>query len=542
MSEFAGLRVLYMEDDPGVARLVQRRLQRAGYVVDIACDGAEGLAMYATGSYALLAVDQNMPGMSGLDVLRQLATAGHVLPTIMVTGAGSEQIAVEAMKLGVSDYIVKDVAGGYLELLPLVIERAMRRQQLLQEKQQAEAALRESHALLEQRVARRTAELAQANQSLQAEIAERKQAEEQRRRQLRHLSALRRIDMAITASLDLSLTLGVLLDQVTTHLLVDATMVLLLNPLTHTLRYVADRGLHLPVNQQVTLAPGEGLAGQVVLEQRMLNIADMRQAVDIPERQSRFSQEEFVAYYGVPLIARGQVQGVLELFHRTQLTPDQEWFDFLETLAGQAAIAIDNADLFDSLQRTHNELILAYDATIEGWARALELRDADTEGHTRRVADLTLALAQQMGFRDTELVHLRRGAILHDIGKLAIPDKILLKPGPLTDAEWSIMCRHPVYAAQLITPIPFLRPALEIPLYHHEKWDGTGYPYGLTAEGIPLAARIFAVIDVWDALCSERPYHRAWPVAEVYAHIRDQAGVHFDPQVVAAFLHLQMGE
>jgi len=528
-----------MEDDPGVARLVQRRLQRAGYVVDIAPDGAEGLAMYAGGSYALLAIDQNMPGMSGLDVLRHLAAAGHVLPTIMVTGAGSEQTAVEAMKLGASDYIVKDVAGGYLELLPLVIERAMRRQQLLEEKQQAEAALRESHALLEQRVAARTAELAQANQALQAEIAERKQAEEQRQRQLRHLSALRRIDMAITASLDLSLTLGVLLDQVTTYLQVDAATVLLLNPLTHTLRYVADRGLRLPMNRQMTLAPGEGLAGRVVLEQRMFSIADLRQAVDLPEQQNRFSPEEFVAYYGVPLIARGQVQGVLELFHRTQLTPDQEWFDFLETLAGQAAIAIDNADLFDSLQRTHNELILAYDATIEGWARALELRDADTEGHTRRVTDLTLALAQQMGFRDTELVHLRRGAILHDIGKLAIPDKILLKPGPLTDAEWSIMRRHPVYAAQLITPIPFLRPALEIPLYHHEKWDGTGYPYGLKAEGIPLAARIFAVIDVWDALCSERPYHRAWPVAEVYAHIRDQAGSHFDPQVVAAFLFLQ---
>jgi response regulator RpfG family c-di-GMP phosphodiesterase len=498
--------------------------------------------MYAAGVYVLVAVDQNMPGMSGLDVLRHLSSAGHVPPTIMVTGAGSEQIAVAAMKLGASDYIVKDVAGGYLELLPLVIERAMRRQQLLEEKQQAEAALRESHALLEQRVAARTAELAKANQALQAEIAERKQAEEQRRRQLRHLSALRRIDMAITASLDLSLTLGVLLDQVTTHLQVDAATVLLLNPLTHTLRYVADRGLHLPANRQVTLAPGEGLAGRVVLEQRMLSIADLHQAVDLPERQSRFSQEEFLAYYGVPLIARGQVQGVLELFHRTQLTPDQEWFDFLETLAGQAAIAIDNADLFDSLQRTHNELILAYDATIEGWARALELRDADTEGHTRRVTDLTLVLAQQMGFQDAELVHLRRGAILHDIGKLAIPDKILLKPGPLTDAEWAIMRQHPVYAAQLITPIPFLRPALEIPLYHHEKWDGTGYPYGLKAEGIPLAARIFAVIDVWDALCSERPYHRAWPVAEVGAHIREQAGGHFDPQVVAAFLHLQMGE
>jgi len=542
MSEFAGLRVLYMEDDPGVARLVQRRLQRAGYVVELAGDGAEGLAKYAGSSYAVLAVDQNMPGMSGLDVLRHLAAAGHVPPTVMVTGAGNEQTAVEAMKLGASDYIVKDVAGGYLELLPLVIARAMRRQQLLEEKQQAESALRESHALLEQRVAERTAELAQANQSLQAEITERKQVEEQRRRQLRHLSALRRIDMAITASLDLSLTLDVLLDQVTTHLLVDAATILLLNPLTHTLRYVADRGLRVPANRQMTLAPGEGLAGRVVLEQRMLSVADLRQAVDLPERQNYFSQEEFVAYYGVPLIARGQVQGVLELFHCTRLTPDQEWFDFLETLAGQAAIAIDNADLFDSLQRTHNELILAYDATIEGWARALELRDADTEGHTRRVTDLTLALAQQIGFRDTELMHLRRGAILHDIGKLAIPDKILLKPGSLTDAEWDIMRRHPVYAAQLITPIPFLRPALEIPLYHHEKWDGTGYPYGLKAEGIPLAARIFAVIDVWDALCSERPYHRAWPVAEVCAHIRDQAGSHFDPQVVAAFLLLQTGK
>ncbi len=183
MSEFADKRILYMEDDPAAARLVQKRLRRAGYVVDTARDGEEGLAMYATGSYVLVAVDQNMPGLSGLDVIRILAEQGAMLPVIVITGTGSEQIAVAAMKLGAGDYIVKDVAGGYLELLPLIIERALHQHQLIQEKQQAEAELRRSHALLEQRVQERTAELLQTNQALQAEIAERRRAEAELRMQ-----------------------------------------------------------------------------------------------------------------------------------------------------------------------------------------------------------------------------------------------------------------------------------------------------------------------------------------------------------------------
>ena len=184
------------------------------------------------------------------------------------------------------------------------------------------------------------------------------------------------------------------------------------------------------------------------------------------------------------------------------------------------------------------DLTSAYDATIEGWSRALDLRDRETEGHCRRVTDLTLALAQAMGLPSADLVQIRRGALLHDIGKMGIPDAILLKPGPLDDREWEIMRRHPVYAYEMLSPIEFLRPALAIPYCHHEKWDGTGYPHGLCGEEIPLSARLFAVVDVWDALCSNRPYRPGWSLDKVRAQISAGAGTHFDPQIVKAFLAL----
>jgi len=229
---------------------------------------------------------------------------------------------------------------------------------------------------------------------------------------------------------------------------------------------------------------------------------------------------------------------VLEIFHRSALDPQPEWVDFLETLARQAAIAIDNITLFHDLQHSNLELTLAYDATIEGWARALELRDMETEGHSQRVVELTLQMAHKLGISAEELVHVRRGALLHDIGKMGIPDKILQKPGPLTEEEWQAMRQHPVYAFEWLSSIEFLRPALDIPYCHHEKWDGSGYPRGLQAEQIPLPARIFAVIDVWDALNSDRPYRQAWPESKVMAYLQEQAGVHFDPQVVNAFIAL----
>ena len=232
------------------------------------------------------------------------------------------------------------------------------------------------------------------------------------------------------------------------------------------------------------------------------------------------------------------MKGVLEVFHRSTLNFDKERLDFLEAVAGQAAIAIDNNRLFADVQRSNHELVLAYDTTIEGWSHALDLRDKETEGHTQRVTEMTLRLAREFGISGSELMHMRRGALLHDIGKMGIPDRILLKAGPLNEEEWDLMRKHPQYAYEMLAPISYLRPALDIPYAHHEKWDGTGYPRGLRGEGIPLSARIFAVADVWDALTSDRPYRAAWTEERSLEYIQEQSGQHFDPRVVEVFLRL----
>jgi putative nucleotidyltransferase with HDIG domain len=228
-----------------------------------------------------------------------------------------------------------------------------------------------------------------------------------------------------------------------------------------------------------------------------------------------------------------------DLKRKLRVARDEEQISFLETMATQAAIAIDNAQLFNDLQRSNFELEMAYDATIEGWSRALELRDQDTEGHTLRVADMTIHLAQAMGVKGGEIIHVRRGALLHDIGKMGVPDSILLKSGKLNDEEWVIMKKHTVYAFEMLWPIEFLRPALDIPHYHHEHWDGTGYPQQLKEEQIPLPARVFAVADVWDALTNNRPYREAWTKKKALDYIITNAGKHFDPHVVEMFLELR---
>jgi putative nucleotidyltransferase with HDIG domain len=225
----------------------------------------------------------------------------------------------------------------------------------------------------------------------------------------------------------------------------------------------------------------------------------------------------------------------LELYHRSPLEPNEEWLDFLNTLAGQAAIGIENIQLINNLQRSTDELELAYDATIEGWSHALDLRDKETEGHTRRVTDRTVKLARRFGISEKDLVQVRWGALLHDIGKMGVPDGILLKPGPLTAEEWVVMKKHPGLAYEMLEPIHYLGKALDIPYCHHEKWDGSGYPRGLKGEQIPLVARIFAVVDVSDALTSNRPYRQAWSEEETRQLIQTGAGTHFDPQVVKTF-------
>ncbi len=379
-------------------------------------------------------------------------------------------------------------------------------------------------------------ELLQAYARIAAAALENARLNAQAERRLQQLGALRLIDLAITASLDPRVTLNVLLDQVTEQLGMDAAAVLLPVGGLQMLEYTAMRGFRGKVMIRSQIRLGEGFLGQAALERRLVHIPDL-QAAGEAQQAPALAREGFVTGFAVPLLAKGQVKGVLGLFHRAYFPPDGEWLEFLEALAGQAAVAIDNAALFDSLQKSHAELEMAYEATLEGWAKALELRHDETKGHSQRVVELTLRLARLLGLDDQELRHLRRGALLHDIGKIGIPDNILTKPGPLTEEEWRIMQLHPVFAYELLSPISYLRSALDIPYCHHEKWDGSGYPRGLQGEAIPLAARIFAVVDVWEALNSERPYRRAWSRDKVKKYLREQAGRHFDPRVVEVFLN-----
>jgi len=370
------------------------------------------------------------------------------------------------------------------------------------------------------------------------DVTKYKQAEEKIQRQLKHLSALHAIDTLISSSFDLNLTLSILLSHVVARLNVDAAAILLFNRESRFLEFMTGVGFRTEALQSIRLRLGEGYAGLAALQRKTVHISNLQYRKTDELRSPVFHKESFISYFGLPLIAKGQVCGVLEIFHRTQLDPDPDWLNFMETLAGQAAIAIENATLFRELQRSNIELTQAYDATIDGWSRALELRDRETEGHTQRVTKATLQLARRMNFNETELVHVRRGAILHDIGKMAISDCILLKSTALTDSERKIIKQHPRYAYEMLSPIPYLRQALDIPFYHHEKWDGTGYPHGLKREQIPLSARLFSVVDVFDALTSDRPYRPAWSTEKALDYIRDQSGKHFDPDVVVEFMRI----
>jgi len=359
------------------------------------------------------------------------------------------------------------------------------------------------------------------------------------RRQVEHLNALRRIDRAIANSLDLQLTLDVVLDQVTGQLGVEAASVLLLNSHTQQFEFTAGRGAFARAFLTAPVRTGDGLAGRVIHDRRAVHVPDLGAASAGGSRESLMPLG-LASYYALPLIAKNEVRGVLETFCGPSVKCTEDWRDFAATLAGQAAIAIDNAQMLAQLTQSNTDLRLAYETTLEGWSRALDLRDNDTQGHTARVAALTVVLGRAMHMDPEQIVHLRRGALLHDIGKMGIPDAILLKPGPLTDDEWDVMRRHPVYAYDLLSGIPYLRPALEVPHLHHERWDGSGYPLGLKGEEIPLAARVFAVVDVWDALTSSRPYRTKVLEERAREIIKQGAGTDFDPRVVETFLKLDL--
>jgi len=368
------------------------------------------------------------------------------------------------------------------------------------------------------------------------DISYKKETEQTIQDQIKRLSISNFIDKAIAANLNLNSILHILTDLIRRHLGIDAANVLLYSKESQVLKYVAGKGFRSDALKYTKLYLGESIAGRAAVERRTIFIPDLQKDPYGFVRSKHFASEGFMSYISVPLIAKDEVKGVLELFHRTTLDAEPEWIDFLDNIANQAAIAIDNAYMFEDLQQSKNELIRAYDSTIQGWSHALDMRDKETEGHSRRVAEMTVRIAKEIGIEGEELIHINRGAYLHDIGKMGIPDSILLKPGKLTAEEREIMELHALYARDMLKDIQYLQPAMDIPLYHHEKWNGTGYPRRLKGKDIPLAARIFAIVDVWDALSSDRPYRAAWPAEKVLEYMREESGIHFDPEMVEVFM------
>jgi PAS domain S-box-containing protein len=389
-------------------------------------------------------------------------------------------------------------------------------------------------------ILRDTAGKPQYIQGVRMDITELKQVEEKIKTPLAQLASLRAIDVAIMSTHDLRMIFYILLSQTIAKLDVDAARILLFNSSTKILEFGAAQGFYVADIEKAYVQFGEEIAGRAALGGILIDGHHLTKDF-FSANAPLFANEGFTCFYAVPLISKGKLKGVLEVFEKEHVHHDRGWVDFLNSLAGQAAIAIDNASLFLDLQRSNTDLRLAYETTLEGWSAALDLRDRETEGHTQRVTKLTEQIAISMGITGNELLNIRRGALLHDIGKVGVPDRILNKRGPLTNSEWKTMRKHPQFAYDMLSPIAYLHGALDIPYAHHEKWDGSGYPRGLKGEEIPLAARIFAVVDVYDALISDRPYRKGWPRKKALKYIHEQTGIHFDPQVVEVFMR-EMGE
>ena len=548
-------KILIVDDQQQNLYLMKTLLGGHGYQVLQAANGVEALALARIDPPDVIISDILMPVMDGFSLCQEwmkdegLRNIPFVFYTATYTDSKDKELA---LGLGAARFIVKPVEPEeFISILDHVIIEFEAGLITVPKNTMYEEATyyRMYNEVLVRKLEDKIVELEKVNGALEQDIIERRRAEteitrlfEESQRHLKQLEALHSIDIAISASMDLRTTLSVVLRHVESLLDVAAADILLFNPGLQQFRFSAGRGFHTNDIEYANVRMGTSFAGRAALERQIVLISGRLSAQSDRAFSKMYEKEGFVAYAGVPLIAKGEIKGVMEVYHRSPHEPEPEWLNLLDTLAGQAAIAIDNAQLFDNLQRSNIDLAQAYDATIAGWSHAMDLRDKETEGHTQRVTDLTLRLARAMHITESQRMHIRRGALLHDIGKMGVPDNILLKADELTEEEWEKMRKHTDFAYEMLSSIRYLQPALDIPYCHHEKWDGTGYPRGLKGNEIPLAARIFAVADVWDAITSDRPYRKGWSKDKALAYIKEQSGQYFDPQVVEVFLKLSLDQ
>ncbi len=489
------LQLLIVEDQPDDAELMVMRLKDEGFKVKWQRVQTEQDYLNALKKLPdLILADWTLPQFSGMRALELRNEQGLSIPFILVSGSIGEEAAINALHQGACDYILKDRS----KRLGQAVRRALDTRRYQHEKDRAEADLK---------------------------------------RRLAELEVLYNISSSLRYVEDLDAMLSTLLDQTLVAFETAAGAIWLEKPEDANLYMVSAKDWFTQIDDQVYLQPDEGIVGTTFISGK-------------PYTSSEFICDSHISVQGrsetppgwggacLPIYSGQSKIGVIVIAVKLPREVTSEELKLLSSIAEMAGIAVHRIRLFEELQTAGEALASAYDETIKGWADALELRDQETEGHSERVTELTLNMARHMGISEEQIIHIYRGALLHDIGKMGVSDTILLKPGPLSEREWEIMHRHPIYAYEMLAPIAYLKPALNIPSCHHEKYDGSGYPRGLRGEEIPLEARIFAVIDVFDALTSDRPYRQAWKREEALEYIKKESGAHFDPLIVELFLNL----
>lgn len=375
---------------------------------------------------------------------------------------------------------------------------------------------------------------------LSNEITDKVKSQEENRLHIKKIELLRKIDLAILSGSDLLSTMNMIANETIKALEIEMISILLLNPQKDRLLYFASSGAIEDDLKMKTILVSSRIESLFLNFNSDIIKVDPKFLETYPEFRNRYPVVDNHFYFILPLVTKKRIVGLMEVYQKGDLNEDGKSEEYLEALAGQAAMAIENHILFNDIIHKNNELLNAYATTIESFSRALDIRDADTEGHTLRVTRLALRFARLIGIEGEALTNFQYGCLLHDIGKIGIPDAILRKPGPLDTIEFEIMKKHTEYSIKIIEPIHYLKNAMTIPYGHHEKWDGTGYPNQLKGEEIPFEARIFAIVDVFDALTSDRPYRKAWKLESVLIYMKSQSKIHFDPELLDIFLkHIQ---
>jgi len=473
------LRLLIVEDYPDDAELMVMRLEEEGFKPEWQrVENEEDFLKALENEPEIILADWELPQFSGLRALELRNERGLNIPFILVSGSIGEEAAINALHLGASDYILKDRS----KRLGQAVRRTLDSRRYQQEKEGAEAELK---------------------------------------RRLAELEVLYNISSSLRYVGSLDAMLKSLLEQTLAALNTDTGSIWLADFNNGTLRMLAASGWFTNLDLSA-VELGEGLVGSTYLDDKPNIISEF---VRDPRLNKKVLGQTPAGWGGVlvPIYSNNEKIGVIVTAVTLPRVLKEQDVKLLISIAEMAGIAVHRIRLFEDLQAASESLVTAYHETIKGWANALELRDQETEGHSERVTEITLELAQRMGFKEEQLIHIYRGSFLHDIGKMGVSDTILLKPGSLDDQKWEIMRQHPHYAYDLPVPIGYLKPALNIPYCHHEKFNGSGYPCGLKGDEIPLEARIFAVIDVYDALTSDRPYRLAWSKKDALDHIKKES-------------------